>query len=118
MHYVFLIADRDRRVTRQAGADTGSHQSVPAVSSAGGCTACQQKRCQILTINAMAVRPVYILHISEQIVTCAQVLQQYRSVADYVQITKLDFDTVEDEGDIPIAALDRHYRLWFALAAC
>lgn len=34
--------------------------------------------------------------------TCAQVLQQYRSVADYVQVTKLDFDTVTDEGDIPL----------------
>jgi hypothetical protein len=29
-----------------------------------------------------------------------QILHQYRSVADYVQITKLDFGSVKDEGDL------------------
>lgn len=67
LHSVSLIADRDRRVTRQAGADAGSHQSVPSISSAGGCAAFPWQRCQILTINAMAVKPVYVLHVSEQV---------------------------------------------------
>ena len=58
----------------------------------------------------MAVGQAQLLHVLEQ-THRAQVLRQYRSVADYVQITKLNFDTLEDEGDIPIAAVDRHYRL-------
>jgi hypothetical protein len=68
----------------------------------------------------MAMSPAEYLTVIKQVWQniCTQVLRQYRSVADYVQIEKLDFDTVEDEGDIRTAVLDGHYRRYmFALAA-